>query len=73
MKTEVHYNYDQDPRYGWVNINTERKSLTVIVQDSSGQSYGFEYSEGEMRPTCICYAYDNFECGCTNLPLDYWE
>lgn len=63
MKTE--YVYDQDPRYGWVHIDMEEKKYgLIVVQDESGISYGFNYKDGEMTPTCICNAWDESECGC---------
>lgn len=63
----VDYVYDQDPRYGWVSVDTnERKDLLFVVDNN-----GFMYKDGEMTPTCICYARSEFECGCSNM-LGRW-
>ena len=58
----VSWQYDQDPRYGWVSIDTERDrgSSTLIIVDN----YGFTYKDGTMTPTCICSAWNESECSC---------
>lgn len=67
------YNYDQDPRYGWVSIDMDKStSVDIIVQDKGGVSYGYTFRDGNIAPTCICSARSRGECGCHNLPWDYW-
>ena len=62
-KPLISYEYDQDPRYGWVSVDTEdRKSLLFVVDNN-----GFIYEDGTMKPTCICYARSENECGCSNM------
>lgn len=62
------YEYDQDPRYGWVNINMEEKTTgTIVVQDSDGVCHGFTFAEGSMTPTCICSAWYEHECSCSGV------
>ena len=58
----VSWQYDLDPRYGWISIDTERGEgkETLIVVDN----HGFTYKDGKMTPTCICNAYHENECGC---------
>jgi len=59
------YEYDQDPRYGWVSVNMgDKKEGLIVVQDEGGVCYGFTYSDGKMVATCICNAYSKAECGC---------
>ena len=61
---KVSYDYDQDPRYGWVSIDIEdSKDPLIIIHDESG-SHGFTYNDGEMTPTCICAAWAESECSC---------
>lgn len=72
MKTS--YEYDQDPRYGWVLIEMgDRRSGDVLVTDRNGLTHGFTYQDGKMTPTCICHAWNEGECACTNLEHDYWN
>ena len=64
---KVKYEYDQDPRYGWASIDLEDNGLgTIIIRDGS-KTHGFEYSDGEMKPICICNAWHSFECACENV------
>lgn len=64
------YNFDQDPRYGWVNIDSEdEKPITIVIQ-SGGGSYGYIFSKGEFKPTCICSAWSAGECTCST---GVWE
>lgn len=59
------YEYDMDPRYGWVNINMgDKEEGLVVVQDSDGMCYGFTFGDGKMTPTCICSAWNESECCC---------
>ena len=39
--TTVSWQYDQDPRYGWVSIDTEKSlnAKTLIVVDNHGFHY----------------------------------
>ena len=58
------WQYDQDPRYGWVSIDMNgEKSALIVVHDEDG-SHGFNYKDGVMTPTCICNAWDESECAC---------
>lgn len=74
MKTT--WEYDQDPRYGYLRIDTEEShssGFELVVTDTSGGTYGFTYSDGKMEPTCICSAWSYGECCCSNVDSDYWE
>lgn len=71
MKTQ--YRYDQDPRYGWVEVDLEGQTTGMVVVNDNGIFHGFNYHDGKMVPTCICNAWERSECGCTNLEWDYWE
>jgi hypothetical protein len=67
-KPTLSYDYDLDPRYGWVRVDTnDRKELLFVVDNN-----GFTYKDGEMTPTCICYARYASECGCPNM-MGRWE
>lgn len=70
---KVDYLYDMDPRYGWASIDLEESKTGLIVIHGPNGSEGFEYSDGEMKPVCICHAYYEGECSCSHLPHDYWE
>ena len=62
------YEYDQDPRYGWVNIDMgDKKEGLIVVQDCDGICYGFTFSDGKMTPTCICSAWSESECACPSV------
>lgn len=73
FNAKVLYEFDQDPRYGWVDIETDQEELLLVIRDREGKSYGFSFSDGQMEATCICYAWNSSECSCLNLPFDYWE
>lgn len=61
---QVSYEYDQDPRYGWASIDvSDHVEPLIIIHDETG-SHGFIYSDGEMKPTCICSAWNESECAC---------
>ena len=67
---KVKYAYDQDPRYGWVNVDIgDEKEVLIIVYSEEDGSRGFTYGNGEMVPTCICSARTASECACPNV---YW-
>lgn len=67
-KPIVGYHYDLDPRYGWVDIQTNgRKELTIIINGN-----GFTYRDNKIAPTCICSAWKESECGCPNM-LGKWD
>lgn len=71
MNPTVSYEYDQDPRYGWIRVDTnDRKELLFVVQDSDGITYGFDFRDGKMTPACICNAYEASECACPNVKWD---
>ena len=58
------YEYDLDPRYGWARVDVEGFSEPlIIIQDEEG-SHGFIYKDGEMKPTCLCNAWNEGECAC---------
>jgi hypothetical protein len=64
----ISYDYDQDPRYGWVRVDTgDRKELLFVVDNN-----GFTYKDGNMEPTCICHAWSASECACPNM-LGKWD
>lgn len=67
------FRYDQDPRYGWFDIDLSgvRNKKVLIVIDNNG--YEFNRDTLEMVPTCVCYARHSSECCCNNLPDDYWD
>ena len=69
----VSYEYDQDPRYGWVRIESDISSFTVVVEGREGQTHGFQFTGGKMVPTCICSARSEGECGCPNHPWRDYE
>lgn len=69
----VSYEYDMDPRYGWVRIGTDLIQETIVVEDKSGMTYGFTYKNGEMTPACICNAYEPSECACPNYSWGEWD
>lgn len=65
---EARYIYDLDPRYGWIDIQTYgRKELTIVIDGN-----GFTYNDGRLTPTCICSAWNESECGCSNMTGE-WE
>jgi len=67
---KVSYEYDQDPRYGWVSVETNgRKEILVIIY-AEGVARGFSFNGEIMEPTCICSARESYECGCPNVR---WE
>ena len=70
---KVSYEYDQDPRYGWVRVDADISSFTFVVQDRKGETYGFQFSEGKVVPTCICHARSANECACPNHPWRGYE
>lgn len=64
---KVKHEYDQDPRYGWASIETgESGECLIVVHDNTG-SHGFTYANGEMKPTCICSAWNADECACEGV------
>lgn len=66
---KVRFEHDQDPRYGWASIDLEEKSEgLIIVHSLEHGSLGFEFSDGDMVPTCICAAWTKDECSC---PVDW--
>ena len=66
---KVSYEYDQDPRYGWVSIDLEGKKKGLIIIHTSKGSFGFNFSEkdGSMTPACLCHAWHESECSCPNV------
>lgn len=69
---KVSRRYDQDPRYDWADIDLDGATTGLVIIYDNGIAHGFNYCDGEMHPTCICSAWYEGECSCTNLPLDYW-
>lgn len=63
----VAYEYDMDPRYGWASIDVGNVSEPLIVVHGKSGSFGFTFRDGQMVPTCICYAYEASECACPNV------
>jgi len=59
--------HDQDPRYGWVSIDPEGDQGVLIIIHSESGSLGFMFRDGEMKPTCICSAYEANECACPDV------
>lgn len=60
----VSYQYDMDPRYGWVHVDaTGHKSLQFVIMHE-GKHYSFDFSNGNMSPRCCCAAWDASECCC---------
>ena len=72
---KVSYEYDQDPRYGWVSVNLEGETTALIVVHTESGSLGFNFNEREQKmvPTCICNAWNSSECSCPHLEDDYWD
>jgi len=66
-KPILDYDYDQDPRYGWVRVDTKGRRELLFVIDNNG----FTYRDGKMTPSCICSARYAGECGCQNM-LGLW-
>lgn len=68
------YEYDQDPRYGWVNINMDDDMEgLIVIQDKDGQCHGFKFRDGEMTKTCICSAWNSSECCCVGVSWNDWD
>jgi len=68
----VKYEYDQDPRYGWASIDVTGFNLPLIVIHSEENgSEGFIYKNGMMIPSCICSAWNESECSCSNVDWNY--
>jgi len=66
----VSYQYDQDPRYGWADIDMgDRAEVLIVVHGPSG-SRGFLCDGKTMTPTCICSARCARECGCPDVSWD---
>jgi hypothetical protein len=61
---KVSFEYDQDPRYGWAFIDLGDSSEGLIIIRTDEGSKGFMYTDGEMKPTCICSAWSRNECAC---------
>ncbi len=61
------YEFDLDPRYGWASVDLEGLSYGMIVVHSTDGSYGFNFHDGKMIPTCICNAYLSSECCCKGV------
>lgn len=53
-----------DPRYPWVHVTLAGYQSPRFSIDIGGQSYGYSFSNGEMRPICLCHAYTPSECCC---------
>ena len=70
MKLE--YDYDQDPRYGWYRLKVEEEDnslVEVIVDGVDGgtlKAYLLNTATGELKPTCVCNAWNVSECACGN-------
>ncbi len=71
---DVKYEYDNDPKYGWVSINqNDSKEITIVVHSEEHGSLGYKFTDGEMLPICICSAYCPSECSCPNVSYeDYY-
>jgi hypothetical protein len=68
---KVSYEFDQDPRYGWVRVSMgDSKSALFVVHSEGHGSQGFEFKDGEMTPACICSARSEGECACSGVD---WE
>jgi hypothetical protein len=64
----VSYQYDQDPRYGWAEIDVgDSKDSLIVVSGNFGGSLGFTFDGEKMVPTCICNARYSGECCCPNV------
>ena len=64
----VSFRYDQDPRYGWASVDIgEKTAALIIVHSEKYGSRGFEFRDGEMKPTCICSAWNEGECACPGV------
>ena len=57
------YNFDQDPRYGWVHVMSDRESFDLVIQTPDG-AFGYTFKGGEFIPRCVCNAYHAGECCC---------
>lgn len=68
----VSFEYDQDPRYGWARVDLDGQTTGLIIVVDNGKHYAFNFCKGEMKPTCICHAYEPSECGCPNWS-EVWE
>ena len=64
------YEYDMDPRYGWVCIDTEGSSTAFIMINNKG--YSWSEKTNQVVPVCSCNAWEESECCCSHLPYDYW-
>jgi hypothetical protein len=65
---KVNFEHDQDPRYGWANIDLgDKTDALIIVHSTEYGSRGFQFSNGTMTPTCICTARVQGECSCPDV------
>ena len=68
---KVSYEYDQDPRYGWISIDVgDNKETLIVVHGADGGSRGFTFDGENMMQTCICHAYSASECACPGVSWD---
>lgn len=58
------YQFDLDPRYGWVSVTSEDERPISFVIQQGGRSYGYNFKDGNFEPTCICSAWSAGECCC---------
>ena len=62
-EVKVSYNYDLDPRYGWIHVYSERESFDIVIQTPNG-AFGYTFKNGSFEPYCVCHAYHEGECCC---------
>ena len=69
--TKVSYQYDQNPSYGWVDIeDRSAKEITIVINNSA---FAYDTENYTFSPVCICHARHEGECGCFHLPADFWD
>lgn len=59
------YQFDLDPRYGWVSAISEDGDHPIdFVIQQGGRCYGYTFNGGNFEPTCVCSAWSAGECCC---------
>lgn len=67
-----HYDFDQDPRYGWVKVDAfdHKGPIDIIIQTGEG-TYGYSFKNGVFEPFCTCSARSAGECCCQTGNWEY--
>jgi hypothetical protein len=63
QNTTASYQFDLDPRYGWVAVMSDEPKIMFVIQTPDG-AFGYTFNNGEFTPCCVCHAYEPGECCC---------